>query len=351
MKRVVEDNKKFLTAVDTVYKTFNSDIINDIKAELKANPLYVAVCRTNPEKVAHYKTSDDSYAVGDDESRRIVTTLQRFIRRRLKFTEDRIASAELDEFCKAVMIEATKDPKKSVNLKLLTGLDMLKAFYIGFGAGTCMTGKYRQPIVDFFALNEDKISLLIYNKNGIQARALLWKLDDGQLYIDRIYRNNNAADKVFYDWAKINNALTRNSNDTHGDAPKHIMVTIKFSHYIPYMDTLRFAHIMSYNNSKSIGVAKLSNLQDNNFRVKMQSQFGNTDNLFANCYGCGVPMMNLKLEQKLYCDKCSRNATKICEGCYKQISKLVPHSCDTISYRQDFIGTDDEHITIILNNI
>ena len=112
-------------------------------------------------------------------------------------------------------------------------------------ANSCMRYNYCQTYFDIYTENEDVCSLLVLkdSDNKLKGRALLWKLDDGDLYMDRIYIANDSDKYLFTEWADKNDYRTY-SNDYK---TKNVTIESKSYDYYPYMDTF-----LSFNTDEGI---------------------------------------------------------------------------------------------------
>ena len=115
---------------------------------------------------------------------------------------------------------------------------------------SCMAEAKNQTFLDIYCKNPDKISLLILkSKQGkLLARALLWKLDDGKFFMDRIYFIMASDCKLFYAKAKQNGWIYKRSreimlNDLHYYT--ELRVTLKQTQFdtYPYLDTLCYLEV------------------------------------------------------------------------------------------------------------
>ena len=50
------------------------------------------------------------------------------------------------------------------------------------------------------------MAAMLTSTNKVLARAILWKLDSGKLYMDRVYANNVKNKDLMYKWGKENKA-------------------------------------------------------------------------------------------------------------------------------------------------
>jgi hypothetical protein len=102
-------------------------------------------------------------------------------------------------------------------------------------ANSCMRYSYCQKYFDIYTENEDVCSLLVLkdSDNKVKGRALLWVLDDGDLYMDRIYIANDSDKYLFVEWAE-ENKYRQYSDDNDS---KTVDVGKSQYDYYPYMDT------------------------------------------------------------------------------------------------------------------
>lgn len=131
---------------------------------------------------------------------------------------------------------------------------------------SCMRYDEAQAYLNIYTNNPDKIKLLILintDSEGeeapvsgieyrIKARALIWTLDNGRIFMDRIYTHDSSDEELFKEYAKDNGWLfklkqTFNNSDNITDAKtglyrKTLSCTLSHFRYntFPYMDTLKF---------------------------------------------------------------------------------------------------------------
>lgn len=91
-----------------------------------------------------------------------------------------------------------------------------------------------------------------YKSNKIRARAILWTLDDGTIFVDRIYTNNDSDIELFKQFAQSKGWFYKNYQDsssnfdlTDGKTRRNQDVytcnlkKVDFSYY-PYVDSMKF---------------------------------------------------------------------------------------------------------------
>lgn len=155
---------------------------------------------------------------------------------------------------------------KYSNFKLVKGEDIRYWYYEekyeGYGGslnGSCMKHKNCQPFFDLYVENPDVCQLLIlksHNEDTILGRALVWKLRDGDTFMDRIYTSNDSDVELFKKYAQEKGWMYKSCQDFNeytsivlpNGGVKHLTlnVDLKNSYFdsYPYMDTLKF---LNYN--------------------------------------------------------------------------------------------------------
>jgi len=128
------------------------------------------------------------------------------------------------------------------NLKLVSGDDILKAYHCdnydeGETMGSCMRHEYAQSYLEIFVDNPNKVKcLVLFNpENGkVRGRALVWTLDNGSKFMDRVYTTNKQYEVEFNNFAEQNGLERRAPSngvtlDNGGDYDEY-----------PYMDTFEY---------------------------------------------------------------------------------------------------------------
>lgn len=136
--------------------------------------------------------------------------------RKLNYT---YSDKQIEEFSEKFR-NIVKDMKSPSELNIVRGGDIsywyLEDRYLKAGGSlnsSCMRYANAQSRVKFYDLFPEKIGLLIMTKGGkLLGRALVWKLDDGRTYMDRIYTVYQLDYYSFVNYAKDNNMLVRGEN-------------------------------------------------------------------------------------------------------------------------------------------
>jgi hypothetical protein len=126
-------------------------------------------------------------------------------------------------------------------LKMVEGDDILKAYHCenyenDETMGSCMRFDYAQEYLKIYTDNPNEVKCLVLlnpETNKVRGRALIWHMDNGQYFMDRIYTTNKEFNTYFNNYAE-ENGISKSTNST---------VTLEnggeYDTY-PYMDTFQF---------------------------------------------------------------------------------------------------------------
>lgn len=197
-----------------------------------------------------------------------------FTTRLKSYREDYNEQRTLDELVELLTIAYKCQTKRLFDenfdskLVLLSGEDIRKYYrnenyIVGKGSlhDSCMRHSKCSDYMDIYVNNPDVCQMLVFMEdNKISMRALVWKLSNGQTYMDRIYSASYSDAKIFIDYAKKNNWWYFDSvfSSSENSKLKDLEVNLenaKFDHY-PYMDT--FMHISIPNKKLSKNIDNLS---------------------------------------------------------------------------------------------
>lgn len=150
------------------------------------------------------------------------------------------------------LVKELSDPNLYNRIEIVSGEDIRKWYlednYLenkGTLGNSCMRHSSCQSYLDIYVDNPEICKLLIMkseeDNNFIITRALLWKISDGNTYLDRIYSINEPDSIILMNYAEENNWLYYD-NDYMGSIPMDIKVSKTYEEY-PYMDTFKFLDI------------------------------------------------------------------------------------------------------------
>lgn len=181
---------------------------------------------------------------------------------------------------------------------------------------------------DIYESNPDRIGLVIYKNPSdeelILGRALLWKTNDDNMFMDRIYTVNDSDVQLFREYAKDNGWYSKSNNNSSSDGScitpdggntvLNLDVYIRKGYYenYPYLDTLKY---WSPNHRKSDGESTGLLSNDRGYYTLEQTE-GNYEQTCETCGGggrhtCGTCDGNGNEE----CPDCEGSGRETCEHC------------------------------------
>jgi hypothetical protein len=204
---------------------FNSDDIKD---------------DANATKVDYNKEDGKLLTLTDDRGRERKFKFGKLLKY-LGYDTANIKPYEVENF----LLNFTKAETK--NLREVSGDDILYSYHcknydelekvsggsLGF---SCMRFEQAQKYLKIYTSNPKQVSCLtLFNpeNNKVQGRALIWTMDNGKRYMDRIYTLSKEISAQFINYAEENN-IGRKANST---------VTLEVDgdyDYYPYMDTYNY---------------------------------------------------------------------------------------------------------------
>ena len=132
---------------------------------------------------------------------------------------------DVEDFVNKYKSVVTQMREKFDNFKILKGKDIRNSYLVdnylntnGSLGNSCMRYEKCQKFLDIYVKNEDKVSLVILEKEGkITGRALLWTDYKERKIMDRIYTNNSADEQLFKDFAKSSGFWHKKNQDMYED--------------------------------------------------------------------------------------------------------------------------------------
>jgi hypothetical protein len=119
---------------------------------------------------------------------------------------------------------------------------------------SCMRYPKVNKFMDIYAVNPDKISMVILTRDGqLIARAIIWRLSyssessNKTVYLDRIYTESDSDVQFVYDWV-LNNVVDKNSDKLssylNGDNNNELRVDLNNTklNFYPYADTFNYLY-------------------------------------------------------------------------------------------------------------
>jgi hypothetical protein len=177
----------------------------------------------------------------------------RFVNRVYQKSKSSISSSELEKFVN--LYKSAYDRYKDVfsRFEIVKGEEIKKWYLIdnyetqyGQLGASCMRFKSKQDFFDIYIKNPEVVSLLILKSEDelkISGRALLWKLTNGEIFMDRIYTNKDSDIILFEEYGNKNNWLVK-SEILYAKLKK---LTVELSEskfeYYPYLDTFAYLNV------------------------------------------------------------------------------------------------------------
>lgn len=116
-------------------------------------------------------------------------------------------------------------------------------------ANSCMSYTACQKYFDIYVKNPDKVKMAILKSqdNKLLARALVWRLENGHIFVDRTYSTLNSDALIIINWAKENGYYYKMNGQIYKKSKKienKDIMAVELSewkfHNYPYLDTLKF---------------------------------------------------------------------------------------------------------------
>lgn len=244
-KELTEEEKEYKRKLEsgeiTKYLTTKifADILRATKFKRKGDyfdATYFDIVENKPDYISYVPSKKSKSA--DFEKARQETRVGRVLR---KLNPD-LKDAEIEEFVNRWRAEYEIYFKKT-NVEVVNGRDISYWYNVENykeGSGTlnksCMR---RSSAVNFYTHFPDRIAMAILTKDGkLLGRALIWKLDNGGIYMDRIYSVTPTIAAQIRRYGLVNKMIMRDNNK------KTLTVTLKSN--IDYMNKLPFRDTFYY---------------------------------------------------------------------------------------------------------
>lgn len=261
-----EEAKDFIKGTLDKYQAtkFVEDILKELKFKVKKKYINVNFINIDPEKsdvvtavlVSKFKAEVKAGrfgGIGWNAPFRQPIKISKFFR---KLDPD-LTDKQIDALIPKWKVAWEKIVKNTVTeVQVVTGED-IRFWYHGenYGAdergyqgnlgSSCMRYAKSQRRFDIYCENPDKcaLAILLDGRGQLVARAIIWKLDDGGVYMDRIYGVDNASEQKMRDYCKKQKMLGPWERDRNGVKRVTVKRDYGQSTSNPYMDTFkRFNH-------------------------------------------------------------------------------------------------------------
>lgn len=182
--------------------------------------------------------------IGSTSNRKGDVKLGRFINKFLSAIGKNYPAATIERLVNMYQAEVLMKKDALNHFKVVEGEDIRKWYHEsmyessdgGQLANSCMRYPKCQDFLDIYVENPQVCKLLIFtpNEGKLSGRALLWTLENGKKYMDRVYTNKDSYDNIFIKWGNENGY-------TKGIESRSVVkVTAKDYELYPYMDTFIF---------------------------------------------------------------------------------------------------------------
>jgi hypothetical protein len=238
-------------------KTINMAIIPD--TNFNQYTLYYLQNNEDPTKfTTTYKYSDNpipfEYKLNNDSKLKIGRYVNRLLDLYLgsnPIERRRYTASDVEKFSNKFVSVMEYQKNALDHFRIVTGDEEIKHWYSenNYAGQTGQLGQSCMKYIrcgDYFNIyieNPDVCQLLIFTdpNDKLLGRALLWKLEDGSNYMDRIYTTRDSYIELFNDWGK-ENGYTKHYEK---NSPNKLSVRIKGKDYglYPYMDTFKYFKI------------------------------------------------------------------------------------------------------------
>ncbi|CAG7580453.1 MAG: putative hydrolase [uncultured marine phage] len=260
----------------------------------------------------------------------------------------------------------------SDNFKILSGSDIADGYDChnywnndkGSLGSSCMADA-NSELFDIYTDN-DNIKLLVLTfpsegsnsilGGGVMGRALLWDLDDGDVFMDRIYTARDSDEKLFIEYAKENGWLykeTQSYNEGPFYTPHNnysdsenldLTVTVNSDRhqdieYFPYLDTFKYFYWEKgelTNTNRGNGYIYLEDTEggwacsecDERGEIECEECYGWGHESCTNCDGGSSECSRCEGEGDEECSDCEGNGYQICDECEGTGEDETGEPCD-----------------------
>ena len=265
--------------IDNVCVPLEFDTKGKFLMELPVNSSNGTILKTlNYDGKIYYKCQfdDDIYLLNSENSMIIGKTpfnsnrqdikIGRGIRGILNSAKIKYTDSEIETFVNKYKAEIDILNDQFNNFELTSGSDIAywynsNRYYSDSGTlGNSCMADVNSGRFDIYCDNPDVCKLLILkqDKSKIKGRALVWKLSNGDTFMDRVYTNNDNDFELFNKYAKLNGWKRKKANDSSTDfvvvLPNgeevdsgSLKINIKGGsfYYYPYLDTFCYYYIQN----------------------------------------------------------------------------------------------------------
>lgn len=260
----------------------------------------------------------------------------RFARKMMSLVGKKYSDSDVESFVNEFKSKIELSKNSFRNFSLVSGNEIkhwyLESSYYNEPRGSlhssCMRYGSCQKYFDIYTTNPDVCSLLIcksdYDSSKITGRALVWKLDNGDTMMDRIYYSNQHDIQIFIEYARSMGWVYKSERglicigEDEERYSEDIGVDIKnwkFEYY-PYLDTIPY-----------LSDGHLS-YDDNGDCVELTSTEGGNGEGCEVCGGSGeVECNECYGDGEVECSECGGSGSNTCTTC-DGTHEIECESCD-----------------------
>jgi hypothetical protein len=145
---------------------------------------------------------------------------------------------------------------------------------------SCMRHVYCQPYLSIYVDNPEVCSLVIMKQNSkLRARAILWTLDNGDLFLDRVYYTKESDASLMTTWVRNNIGSKKLVDESNRVDLTVNLKKFKYSNY-PYLDTIPFLHIKIIEGiGQSAYLSNYGKQEENQVILKLKSTTGEHESI------------------------------------------------------------------------
>ena len=211
--------KEWIEWIDiNILYEFDFKVIRKINNDSYSNFTFYLVELDNGNKAVIYSNTEGNNKDPLQPSKTISKSktkvrFGRFLNAFLEAIGSKYTSATIEKFVNLFQSEVELENNAMSFFKLVKGNEIKKWYHhrnyaanSGQLGNSCMRYDKCQSYFDIYTRNPDVCQLLIYEKDDkLLGRALVWTLDNGKKYMDRIYTIKDNIDILFIRWADENN--------------------------------------------------------------------------------------------------------------------------------------------------
>ncbi|KKN26566.1 hypothetical protein LCGC14_0873340 [marine sediment metagenome] len=221
-----------------------------------------------------------------------------------------------DSIVQRLASEINADLFPGFGIRLDTGDGIRENYRNEVGGSACMSDS-NCGYVGLYCDNPERISQLIIEQNGDSARAIVWKLDDGRFFMDRVYCTCEYLRDQIRQYSKARGWILRSNDAPRDTTPISLVVSdLDFTEgEVPWLDTLKQYNIengkLTVGNQLSYSMGELQN-QDGSIK---SGPLCTSCNEVVNEDCC-----HFGNASEIYCENCYHELFYRCDKCNEDIS-------------------------------